>query len=116
MQIIIQSQKEDLSQCILNLEKQKNKENKNIKKIIENYIENIKKLNSNDKSDSKQFYILINQIPENNREDICIEQLNDKYFKIKEALSRCGNRVLNITSPEETRKILENYFYLKNEN
>lgn len=114
MQIIIKSKKEDLSYHLLNLEKQENKEKENIKKIIENYILNIKKLNLNNKSDSKQFFILINQSLENNREDICIEQLNDKYLKIKETLSRCGNKVFNITSAQEIKEILEDYFYLKN--
>lgn len=116
MQIIIQSKKEDLNQYLLNLEKNKINEKENIKNIINEYIKNIKKLNSNNKSDSKQFFILINEFPENNIEDNCVEKLNDKYFKIKEALSRCGNKVYNISSIEETKEILERYFYLKNDN
>lgn len=116
IQIIIQSKKEDLSHHLFILKKQKETENENIKNIIENYIINIQKLNSNNKSDSKQFFILINEISENNKEDICIEQLNDKFLKIKDALSRCGNKVLNITTEKEVKKILENYFNLKNDN
>ena len=115
MQIIIQSKKEELNQYLLNLEKNKKNEKENIKNIIDEYIKNIKKLNSNNKSDSKQFFILINETLENNMEDNCIEKLNDKYFKIKECLSRCGNKVYNISSIEEIKEILERYFYLKNE-
>ena len=116
MQIIIQSKKEDLSHHLFLLEKQKKTENKNMKNIIDNYTMNIKNLNSDNKSDSKQFFIIINEIIEDNKENICIEQLNDKFFKIKDALSRCGNKVLNITTEKEIKKILENYFNLKNNN
>ena len=116
MQIIIQSKKEDLNKYLVNLEKNRKNEKENIKNIIDEYIINIKKLNKNNKSDSKQFFILINETPENNIEDNCIEKLNDKYFKIKEGLSRCGNKVYNISSIEEVKEILEKYFYLKNDN
>lgn len=111
IQILIQSQKVDLSKHIKNLEKIKKIENNKLKNIINNYLENIIKLNSNNKSDSKQFFILINQ-PLQNKEKINIEQLNEKYFKIKDALSRCGNKIINISSKEEVKKILEKSFYL----
>ena len=112
IQILIQSQKEDLNEHIENLEKIKKIENNKIKNIIDNYLENINKLNSNNKSDSKQFFILINQLSQN-KEKINIEQLNEKYLKIREALIRCGNKVINISSKEEVKKILEKSFYLK---
>ena len=83
--------------------------------IINKYIKDIKNLNSDNKSDSKQFFILINQIQDNNKEDICVNQLNDKYFKIKEALARCGNNVYSVNTKEETKKILEKYFFIKND-
>lgn len=111
IQILIQSQKEDLSQHIENLENIKKIENNKLKNIINKYLENIIKLNSNNKSDSKQFFILINQTLQN-KEKINIEQINDKYFKIKDALSRCGNKIINISSKEEVIKILEKSFYL----
>lgn len=111
IQILIQSQKEDLNEHIENLEKIKKIENNKIKNIIDNYLENINKLNSNNKSDSKQFFILINQLSQN-KEKINIEQLNEKYLKIREALIRCGNKVINISSKEEVKKILEKSFYL----
>ena len=81
IQIIIQSQKEDLFEHISMIEKRKNQEEEKIKEIINKYIKDIKNLNSDNKSDSKQFFILINQIQDNNKEDICVNQLNDKYFK-----------------------------------
>ena len=118
IQILIQSQKEDLSQHIENLEKIKKLENNKLKNIINNYLENIIKLNSNNKSDSKQFFMLINQPPQN-KEKINIEQLNEKYLKIREVLIRCGNKVINISYKEEVKKILEKSFYLiedKNKN
>ena len=114
IQILIQSQKEDLSQHIENLEEIKKIENNKLKNIINNYLENIIKLNSNNKSDSKKFFILINQVQQN-KEKINIEQLNEKYFKIKEALSRCGNKIININTREEIIKILEKSFYLVEE-
>ena len=111
IQILIQSQKEDLSQHIENLEKIKKLENNKLKNIINNYLENIIKLNSNNKSDSKQFFVLINQLPQN-KEKINIEQLNEKYLKIRESLIRCGNKIINISSKEEVKKILEKSLYL----
>ena len=114
IQIIIQSQKEDLFEHISIIEKKKKQEKENIKQIINKYIKNIQKLNSENKSDSKQFFILIKQSQENNKEDICINLLNEKFFKVKESLSRCGNHVYLVSTKEETKKILEKYFYIEN--
>lgn len=111
-QIIIQSKKEDLNNHLIKLEQIKEKENK-INKIKNKYIENIKNLNSYNKSDSKQFFIVIKEFQENKKEEICVQQLNEKYVKIKEALSRCGNKVVNIKLKEDIKKILEDYLYLK---
>ena len=47
IQILIQSNKEDLSKHISKINSQKNIEKENIKKISENYIEYIKELNDN---------------------------------------------------------------------
>lgn len=113
IQIIIQSQKEDLLEHIAKI-KETEEENKKIINIREKYAENIQKLNLNNKSDSKQFLILINQPQNNNKEEICVEQLNEKYFKIKEALSRCGNSVYCVTNEKETNEILKKYFLREN--
>ena len=83
---------------------------------MEKYIEYIKKINSENKSSSKNFFIIIHQDdefkninPENNSEKIIIENLNEKYFKIKETLSRCGNFVYEIDK-KETIDILYSFF------
>ena len=55
----------------------------------------------------------IKEIQEKNNEENCIEQLNEKYFKIKELLSKCGNTIININSQCEVEKILEEFIYLK---
>ena len=106
-QILIKSSKVDLKNHIKKLKIQEEKDNPKIKKIIENYIENIKKLNSNTKSDSKDFFIIIKQTQEKNKEEIIIEELNEKYFKIKEGLNRCGNIVSDLSSKEEVKNLLK---------
>lgn len=115
MQIIIKSKKEDLFQHINSIKKNQEKENIKINKIINEYIKNIEKLNSENKSDSKQFYIVIKQTVEKNTENIYIEQINDNINKIRDNLSRCGNKVTSINSKDEIEKILYNYLYLRNE-
>ena len=114
-QILIQSKKEDLTNHISKINFKKNKENKKIKIISENYINYIKNLNLNKKSSNKNFYIILkNNIEENKTENIIIEELNDKYFKIKECLARCGNSVIEIQDKKELREILNSFFNYKN--
>ena len=115
IQILIQSNKKDLSNHISKI-KEKNKEEKeNIKKLSEKYINYIKKLNIEKKSSSKNFYILIKEIPEikkqkiNINEKIIFDKLNDKYFNIKECLSRCGNVVIDISDKKMTEKVLYSF-------
>ena len=116
IQILIQSNKKDLSNHISKI-KEKNKEEKEkIKKLSEKYINYIKKLNIEKKSSSKNFYILIREIPENkkqktddNIQKIIFDKLNDKYFNIKECLSRCGNVVIDISDKKMTEKILYSF-------
>ena len=115
IQILIQSNKKDLSNHISKI-KEKNKEEKeNIKKLSEKYINYIKKLNIEKKSSSKNFYILIKENPEikktktNINEKITFDKLNDKYFSIKECLSRCGNVVIDISDKKMAEKILYSF-------
>ena len=112
-QILIQSNKEDLSQHISNIKKNIKKiNNKKIEKISENYIEYINKININKKSSSKDFYIIISN--ENNKTkkefiesyEIIKNELKEKYFKIKECLSRCGNSVIEINEKKEIINII----------
>ncbi len=124
LQILIQSNKEDLSKHILRIKEQNKKENNfKISEISKNYISFIQKINQEKKSSSKNFYIVIKEKSQQNNingnvEDIIIEQLNDKFFKIKECLSRCGNVVFELEEKEETKKILYSFLnsriYLNN--
>lgn len=115
IQILIQSNKKDLSNHISKI-KEKNKEEKeNIKILSEKYTNYIKKINIEKKSSSKNFYILIKEIPEikkintNINEKIIFDKLNDKYFCIKECLSRCGNVVIDISDQKNAEKILYSF-------
>ena len=110
IQILIQSKKENLDDHILKIQKNIEK-NKKIKKIGEEYIKYIKTINSTKKSSTKEFYIIINNEKNFQKNNIEIEEiikneLNEKYFKIKECLSRCGNSVQEVSEKVETIKIL----------
>ena len=121
-QILIQCNKEDLSKHISVIQNQLISEKNNIPAISKKYIEYIKKLNYSKKSSSKNFYIIIKYINQNNQieniESYAIQELNDKYFKIKDCLSRCGNIVEDISEKEKIKNILFSFFnkriYLKN--
>ena len=124
IQILIQSNKENLNNHILNIQKNINKkENNYLKEISDDYINYIKKINSENKASSKDFYIIIYNIQESKKEidnlnEIIENDLKEKYFKIKECLARCGNEVSEISNPElvvqlfysflNTRKNLQN--------
>jgi len=117
IQILIQSNKEDLSKHISKIKNQIKEENKNLKLLSNKYINFIQKINKNKKSSSKNFYILIKEFPENkkqkineNSEKIIFDKLNDKYFSIKECLSRCGNTVMDISDKNISEKILYSFF------
>ena len=114
IQILIQSKKENLSKHFFNLKKISEKEeNKKLKPIIQKYIEFIKNKNEENKSSSKNFFIIIKykaDLSENNtNENIAINFLNECFFKVKESLSRCGNIVYDINSKKETEKILNSF-------
>ena len=111
IQIIIQSNKENLEEHIKDIEKNaKNKEKKYLKEIAQDYIENIKNINNSKKSSTKEFYIIVeNEKIENekynNEKEIIENDLKEKYFKIKECLSRCGNNCIEINSKKEVTNI-----------
>ncbi len=116
LQILIQSKKENLQKHFFILEQEKNKKDTRANLIYEKYIEYIKRINSENKSSSKNFYIIIHQNdeylnnnPNYNLEKIIIDNLNEKYFKIKETLSRCGNFIYEI-GKKETIDILYSFF------
>ena len=112
IQILIQSKKEDLSNHMENIQKISQITKNNIlKKYSEEYIKFIKEKNDRNKSASKNIYLIIMNNSENLEENI-IQDLNEKYFKIKDCLSRCGNVVLECKK-EETKNILFSFFNLK---
>ncbi|MCI8470642.1 MAG: hypothetical protein HFJ35_04050 [Clostridia bacterium] len=120
IQILIQSSKENLEKNIFNIQKNiQKKENKYLKKISENYIEYINKINSSKKSSSKNFYIIISKkIPKeeyNESYEIIKNDLKEKYFKIKECLSRCGNSVFEVNTKKEVLKILNSFLNTRKE-
>ena len=115
IQILIQSSKENLEKNIFNIQKNiQKKGNKYLKKISENYIEYINNINLIKKSSSKNFYIIISKKISkeeyNDSYEIIKNDLKEKYFKIKECLSRCGNSVSEINSKENTKKIIFSFF------
>ena len=116
IQILIQSNKKDLSNHISKIKEKSKEEKENIKILSEKYTNYIKKINIEKKSSSKNFYILIKEIPEikkintNINEKIIFDKLNDKYFCIKECLSRCGNVVIDISDQKNAEKILYSFF------
>ena len=112
MQILIQSKKEDFSNHIENIQNISQKEkNKIIKKYSEEYIKFIKEKNNKNKSASKNIYLIIKNNSENLEENI-IQELNEKYFKIKDCLIRCGN-VVQECDKEEIKNILFSFLNLK---
>lgn len=122
IQILIQSNKEDLSKHISKMEKNNYTQNENLKNISKLYIDFIQELNQKRKSSSKNFYILIKEIPENKKqkvseeiEKIKCDNLNEKYLKIKECLARCGNNVVQFDSNQEVENILNSFFNSRKE-
>ena len=118
IQILIQSNKEDLSQHINNIQNNiSKKENKYLEKISKNYIQYINKINSERKSSSKDFYIIIsNENKKNNNlqtEELLKNDLKEKYFKIKECLSRTGNSVQEISNKENIEKLFYSILNVK---
>ena len=120
IQILIQSNKEDLSHHISKIKNNlKNEKNKNLKIISENYIEYITNLNKIKKSSSKDFYIIISNEKIKNNEninsyEIIKNDLKEKYFKIKECLSRCGNSVIEINEKEKIEEIFFSFLNTRN--
>lgn len=115
IQILIQSSKVDLSDHIKNIrknvtKKSEQKNNQQLGKIAENYIDYIQKLNLNRRSSSKNFYIVIadnidKKINILESEEIVKNDLKEKYFKIKECLSRSGNLVSELSNQKEIEEL-----------
>ena len=115
MQILIQSSKENLDShnfnVLNNIQKEKNKY---LEKIGKDYINYINDFNSNRKSSTKNFYIIVSNknVSLENKDSLEIvkSELKEKYFKIKECLSRCGNSVIEINDNKDISKVLFSFF------
>ena len=106
IQILIQSCKENLTKNIQIIKENLKKENKKyLNEIAENYFEFIQNFNSIKNSSSKNFYIIISEEEKNQNENNIFQSLNEKYFKIKECLFRCGNIVQDINSKKEIKEL-----------
>ena len=116
IQILIQSRKENLDSYISQIKNQVQEEkNEKISQISNVYIEYIKSKNQAQNSSSKNFYILVSsQIENNNENEFNIKQiredLNSKYLKIKDSLSRCGNLIFNVNVKKEVESILYSFY------
>ena len=117
IQILIQSSKQNLNKNIKQIEENIKKENKDfLNNLANNYIDFIQNFNSIKNSSTKNFYIIISENSEEQEENI-FQKLNEKYFKIKECLFRCGNIVQDFNSKKEIKEIFNIFFnsriYLK---
>lgn len=113
IQIIIQSNKEDLSKHISKIRSKCKLESNEIINISEIYVKYIENLNSKKSSSSKNYFILIRKFPiikENDNESIIISELRDQFYKIKECLARCGNSVFEIKEKDIIINILNSFF------
>lgn len=115
IQILIQSRKENLDSYISQMKKQANEENdESISQILNIYIDYIQSKNQLQNSSSKNFYILVNSQIENNENEFNMKQirsdLNSKYLKIKDTLSRCGNLISDVDNRREVEKILYSFY------
>ena len=115
IQIIIQSNKQDLSEHINQIEKNiQKKENKIIKNLGKKYIKFINDINSSKKNSSKILYLIISDNLKkienaSNAEEIIKADLKEKYFKVKECLARCGNSVTEVESKNELIEIIDSF-------
>ena len=106
IQILIQCCKENLTKNIQIIKENLKQENKKyLNEIAENYFEFIQNFNSIKNSSSKNFYIIISEEEKNQNENNIFQNLNEKYFKIKECLFRCGNIVQDINSKKEIKEL-----------
>ena len=116
IQILIQSKKEDLSKHFSIIKNNlKNNKNNLLNNYLINYINFIKKINNEKKSSSKNYFLIIKENKNFDTEasvEIIIQNLNDNYFKIKDALGRCGNKVFE-NKREETINILFSFLNSK---
>ena len=108
LQVLIQSKKEDLTANIKLL-----KQNNKFENIKNKYIKYITELNKAKKSSSKNFYLVIKETSSENI-NIKLKNLHNKYIKIKDLLSRCGNIVSEYTYDNIITEIIFSFLNSKN--
>lgn len=119
LQIIIQSNKEDLTTHINKIKDQNKKEKsfnrENMINLSEKYIKYINQKNKEKLSSSKNFFILISfqKNNENNSYQLIKQELQEQYLKIKDLLSRCGNEVKEVKNKNELKNIYYSFFNIK---
>ena len=108
IQILIHTNKEDISKIVNNVQKSKDNQ---ISIISKNYIDFLNKINSEKQTSTKNYYIIVDEHVEEGQQNLenIYYLLNEKYFKIKECLNKCGNQVRECKK-EEVLKIL--HFFL----
>ena len=116
IQILIQSKKEDLENHFENIKKSNKTKIEILKEYEKEYIKFLQEKNNENKAASKNMYLIIrnNFIKENSNilEENIFQDLNEKFFKIKEFLLKCGNNVSECTK-EETINILFSFLNTK---
>ncbi len=112
IQILIHTNKEDISKIVSNVKQSKDEK---ISIISKKYIEFLNKINSEKQTSTKNYYIIVDEHTEEEQENLenIYYLLNEKYFKIKECLNKCGNQVKECRK-EEVIKIL--HFFLNTNN
>ena len=123
IQIVVQTQKEDLSNHFFILKQISQKEeNIKIREALEKYLDYIKQKVEENKSSSKNFYVIVKYVADFSikeqeektlSKNIATNFLNECFFKIKDNLSRCGNTVYDINSKEEVEHILSSFLISK---
>lgn len=123
-QILVQSRKENLFTHIKKIQNAVEDEDDNIREISSNYIEYIKELNKKNKSSSKNFYIIVDFIypkfdskenfPNESEKQIILNNLNEKYLKIKECFSRMNNICMELKR-EEIIEVFYSFFNKRKE-
>ncbi len=91
------------------------KENEKLRDFFKSYINFIVNQNELKNSSSKNFFILVeNPINEKDFSYSQVKQiLNEKFFKIKDSLSRCGNLIFDVSNKKEVENILYSFCNLR---
>ena len=113
IQILIQSNKENVNKYIEKIKNNMENENNKIKNISNQYCNYIKKINYENKFSSKKFFILLKKEAPKENIEIIKEELNNNYLKVKECLARCGNSVYSISTKKEAEQLLYIFFNTK---